>query len=631
MTSLKKGLSRTTLQVILLSGVLAFRLLLLAGGSTAQAATFYLSPTGNDNNSGTLSSPWQTLAHGLGKLSPGDTLSLRGGTYYLHDYSLSLKGTSSAPILIQSYSGERASIDGGIPDFKNTSSPQWDLINSSIQLYRSKGTFSASFVRAWMVDDDIQLVEYSSQANLESTYYGPVSGLTPIYEGPGIQLRSDGHIYIRLQYNPNDLTDSSGKSISPKPSDTNPNNNRIAVFSSGDIFSLVGAEYLHFKDLDFSYSKYIFDVQSGTHHIELDGCRVNYGTYGLVVRDNIHDWEIHDCEFNNGFPDYVYWTDVKNGSTDVSEAYPEFQSAVIEGSIPNFYIHNNTFRDAFDSFDIKDGTSNTRIVSNNFIRHHDDVMELGTQLSNVEIANNILWHVGSGISITATSSTSPGHVYIHHNIIDNSHLERGGRPGNYRASNWPVWTTIDPFSSHDSGNRAVWWKLYNNTIVSRRSGYNWNGAGPDTITGNPEKYLYNNIFYVIDDRLIYRDDQQSLGSHYDGDILWRQINGSYPFFYNFGNGGQYSSLSDFRTKSGTNWEVNGLQIDPGFKVSVIDDPTFDPATIRDRYRPTNSPAFIVGISYSGLNWPGTGGVNYRGAVPASVPPAPPSTLRVTSN
>ena len=596
-----------------------------------QGAQYYVSTNGSNSNNGSLNSPWQTLQYALGRLSPGDTLYLRGGTYYVQNASTSLKGTASAPITIRSYPGERASIDGGTPDFRNTSNPAWELVNASIGLYRSKTTVWASFVRAWLIDDDIQLVEYGSQANLESTYYGPVSGFKPLYTGPGLQLRSDGRIYIRLQYNPNDLTDPSGKPITPKPANTNPNNNLLAVFTSEQILALVDAEYLHFKDLDFSYSKQIFDVRNGTHHIELDGCRLNYGSYGLVIRDNIHDWEIHDSEFNNGLPDYVYWTDVKNGNNEVAEAYPEFQSAAIEGSIPSFNIHNNVFRNTFDSFDIKDGTTNTSIKYNTFKYHRDDVMELATGLSNVEIAHNMLWHVGSGISI-APSSATPGHVYIHHNVIDNSAYQHGGRSGNYRESDWPVWTTIDPFGSHDTGNKAVWWKIYNNTIVTRRSGYDWNAAGPSPITGNSEKYVYNNIFFVIDDRIIFRDDQVSLGSHYDGDIVYRNMQGSFPFFFDFGDGGQYSSLADFKSKLVTDWELHGLQIDPGFSASAINNPAFDSATIWGRYQPTNSQVFTTGASYSRLNWPEIQGVNYRGALPAnSTVTNPPIISSVTSS
>jgi hypothetical protein len=581
---------------------------------TALAPAYYLAPHGDDNNSGDPNSPWKTLAHALTKLSPGDSLYLRGGVYYEHDVTTGLQGTAAAPITIQSFPGEHAILDGGVPDFKVISQGNWELVDSGLHLYRSKQTFSGSLVRAWLVAADIQLVEYSADQDLESTNYGPVNGRAALYIGPGVQLRADGHIYIRLQSNPNDLTDPTGKPITPTPVDTDPNNNKIDVFTSDNILLLNGAAYLHFKDLEFSYSKSIMDVTNGSNHIELDGCNLNYGTYGLVIRDGSHDWDIHDNNFNNGFPGYVYWTDVKNGPNEVAEAYPEFQSAGLIGSMANFNILRNTFRDSLDALDINDGTINTRIANNVFVRLHDDALELPTAIGNVEVAHNMLWHVASGISIDG-STTQGGPVYIHHNVIDDSAYQRGGRPGNFGETNWPVWTTLDPFGSHDKNNNAAWWKVYNNTIVTRRSGYQWDAAGPTDVTGSGEKYVYNNIFYVIDDRVVFRDDQAAAGSHYDGNIIYRKAPGRFPLFVNFGNGHDYSSLADFRSSSGTTWEANGLEIDPRFDLCAINDPTFNPATVWERYRPSSAQVFTPGASYSGLSWPGIAGVNYRGALP----------------
>jgi hypothetical protein len=376
-----------------------------------QGTEYYLSPTGSDSNSGTLNSPWQTLTHALGQLGPGDILYLREGTYYESGIKTALQGTASAPITIQSYPGERAVIDGGLPYFRSTPNTEWQLIDSDLQLYRSVRTFeeSSDFVRAWLVDDDVQLVEYEAAENLASTNFGPLNGLEPLYMGPGLQLRSDGHLYIRLVYNPNDLTDASGKPIAPIPADTNPNHNNLAVFFSNYLFLLEGAGYLHFKDLIFSHAVYIMDVRQGSHHITLSGCQLNYSNRGLVLRDNIHDWEIYDCEFNNGVPDYVYWTDVKNKDGDVVEAYPEFESAAISGSMPNFYVHDNLFRDTFDGLAVEEGTTNTRIINNQFKDIRDDSINLSRAIGNVEVAHNMLWHVMGGIANLGSEGT-PGHV-----------------------------------------------------------------------------------------------------------------------------------------------------------------------------------------------------------------------------
>ena len=421
-----------------------------------QAMEYYVSPDGSDDNSGALSRPWRSLGHALAMLSPGDVLNLRGGTYYEHELDIDLQGTASAPVTIRSYPGERAVIDGGVPYFENAPNSEWELVDSDIHLYRSRRAFPEAFdsVRAWLVDSDVQLVEYESAENLKSTSYGALNGLSPFYMGPGLQLRGDSHLYIRLDYNPNDLSDASGNPIAPTPVDLDPNSNRLAVSFSQYIFLLDGASYLSFQNLDLSHADYILDARNGSHHISLRGCHLDYSNQGLLIRQSVHDWEIERCEFSNGVPDYVYWTDVKNRGQDVAEAYPEFQSAAINGPIPHFYIHHSLFRDTFDGLKIDEGTTNARITENVFIRVRDDAINLSKGIGNVEVSHNMLWHVMGGIA-NLSSDVAPGQVYIHHNVIDNSAYQRGGRPGNYREDNWPVWTIGSPFPGHDDGNQGI--------------------------------------------------------------------------------------------------------------------------------------------------------------------------------
>ncbi len=580
---------------------------------------YYVSPDGSDQNNGALSMPWQTLAHALQELSPGDVLNLRQGTYYEHTIKISATGTLSEPITIQSFPGERAVIDGGAPFFADAPNTEWELVNADLHLYRSRRTFSGEFefVRAWLVDDDVQLVEYESAENLESTNYGPLNKLAPIYMGPGLQLRSDGHIYIRLVYNPNDLTDAAGNPIAPTPEDVDPNHNRIAVSFSQYLFRLDSVSHLQIRDLDFAHAKYIFDVRNGSHHLVLRGCRMNFGTQGIRIREAIHDWEISDCEFNNGVPDYVYWTDVKNRREDVVEAYPEFQSVAINGVLVNSTIHHNLFRNTFDALNVVEGSRDTRITYNTFQHVRDDAINLSRGIGNVEVAHNLIWHGMGGIA-NLSSEATPGHVYIHHNVIDNSAYQRGGRPGNYREDNWPVWNIGNPFPGHDDGSKDSWWKLYNNTIVTRQDiGHQWSAVGADEVVGNPNKYVLNNIFYVLDERVIFRNDLASTGSHYDGNVFYRGKAETLPLFLDFGDGGRYDSLQEFRADSGTDWERNGLEADPGFDLSALNDTSFDPAVIWERYRPTNPAIFAGWAPYDGQDWPETQGVTYRGAMPSS--------------
>jgi hypothetical protein len=75
---------------------------------------WYVSASGSSGNSGSSTSPWN-LSYALGgaggKVQPGDTVWVRGGTYYA-PFRSTLTGTATARIVVRAYPGERAIIDG---------------------------------------------------------------------------------------------------------------------------------------------------------------------------------------------------------------------------------------------------------------------------------------------------------------------------------------------------------------------------------------------------------------------------------------------------------------------------------------------------------------------------------------
>ena len=82
--------------------------------ASLSAADFYVSPSASGSGTGSFSSPWQlqVALSQPGSVHPGDTIWLRGGTYS-GTFTGYLVGTSSSPIIVRQYAGERAIIDGG--------------------------------------------------------------------------------------------------------------------------------------------------------------------------------------------------------------------------------------------------------------------------------------------------------------------------------------------------------------------------------------------------------------------------------------------------------------------------------------------------------------------------------------
>jgi len=82
-----------------------------AAGTGNNGRGLYVSMRGSDAAAGTRSAPWRTIEKALARARPGDTIYVRRGTYsgWL---TAARSGTSSAPITLAAYPGERPLLTG---------------------------------------------------------------------------------------------------------------------------------------------------------------------------------------------------------------------------------------------------------------------------------------------------------------------------------------------------------------------------------------------------------------------------------------------------------------------------------------------------------------------------------------
>ena len=78
---------------------------------SAHAAELYVSTSGNDANSGSVTAPFRTISKAATLAKPGDFVTVRGGVY-TGAVSIASKGLSTARIVFQSYPGEKVILDG---------------------------------------------------------------------------------------------------------------------------------------------------------------------------------------------------------------------------------------------------------------------------------------------------------------------------------------------------------------------------------------------------------------------------------------------------------------------------------------------------------------------------------------
>lgn len=175
-------------------------------------AGFYASPGGVSTAQGTGDDPWdlETALHGgKGLIHAGDTLWLRGGTYFA-PFNSTLTGTASAPIIVRGYPGERPVIDGKnlavgsqieilSVDGAYTIYRDFEITNSSTD--RANGRHSGVYLRGGtniklvnLIIHDTGMGIFCEQETSGSEIYGNI-----IYnEGWETSSRSNGHaLYIK--------------------------------------------------------------------------------------------------------------------------------------------------------------------------------------------------------------------------------------------------------------------------------------------------------------------------------------------------------------------------------------------------------------------------------------------------
>ena len=102
---LETKLMKTHFQKIIASA------LILVFPFSVSAADVFVSPEGNDANSGTLAKPFRTVQKGVDSLGAGDTCYVRAGVYR-ETVNLTASGLPGQPIRIRAYPGEDVLLDG---------------------------------------------------------------------------------------------------------------------------------------------------------------------------------------------------------------------------------------------------------------------------------------------------------------------------------------------------------------------------------------------------------------------------------------------------------------------------------------------------------------------------------------
>ena len=320
----------------------------------APTKSYYVTSAGSGTTC-SLGSPC-SLSTALNQGQSGQEIVLRGGVYYRGAMSLPRSGVAGTPIVIRSYPGETAIIDGGDPHL--------------------------------VVANGQRLYPYQSLADLQSLAWGI----------PGFYA-SGTAVYVRLAGN------------------ANPTGATMIVSRFNNAF-MVEQDYIYFVNLTFryygqgSYAKALYFnnasdnlVQGCTFAVNDLGVGLKRDSHRNVIQDNV----FYDTDFN--WP----WEAVKSGSALETGGLRLYDPMTGRGTI----IRRNTFHDYFDGLGVcpaatADVTNETDVYGNLVYNVGDDGLETDGQCSNVRIWRNTFHDVLMGISL---APVYVGPVYAIRNVV----------------------------------------------------------------------------------------------------------------------------------------------------------------------------------------------------------------------
>jgi hypothetical protein len=170
----------------------------------SSGATFYVATSGSDSNPGSQAQPWRTIQKALNTLQPGQRALVRAGTYG-ESLSMDRAGSSSAPISVEAYPGEKPIVDATdthalrvnssgawfrfrgfkIQNFPGTSGGNVDLYGSYLEISDNEITAS--------VDQGIYTDEGSDHVQILRNWIHH-NGEGRTHQSHGIYLQGDDHL-----------------------------------------------------------------------------------------------------------------------------------------------------------------------------------------------------------------------------------------------------------------------------------------------------------------------------------------------------------------------------------------------------------------------------------------------------
>jgi hypothetical protein len=587
---------------------------------------------GDDAAAGTQQAPWRTLAHALRELNAGQTLYLRGGTYYEHVY-LSRSGEAGAPITICSYPGEMAVLDGSLREFNESPSTSWEpFAGGAEDEYVSTKTYlgaderrvpyhflPGSWEPLWGLEDErplalghfadsmVPLHGYRIATDLRSSneyWLGGKNDMrdTGLYCGPGLWFnRQTGRIHIRLAHHRLE-----GLGERAYRGETDPRRVPLVVAAGfgRELMRLTGVKHVRIRDLVVRGATGSAAISIyGSQDVELDHVTVFGGAPALLIDASKNIRASHSAFRGLAAP----WTSRAHMKYRGTPSY----QIVLRNDQPMNENIEFTFCEFTDDHDFAflRNVKNLQFHHNLVDNFNDDGLECGPKLRDhtLFISQN---RIGACLipftqhEITKDDSP-PDHdaaagVFVYRNVIDL-------RGGTYKSP--PAQPQADGSFLHGEGHLVgdhggpTWPVLhfYHNTVLRRTPvfrDYFLFGLGAQGLR-QTERDVFNNIF-VQTERVpgVGFAGIKEVGKLREGgNLLWGLKDRPIQKLDPFQRFRASRMFEDSRAVYGPGWTTDDRIADPKFRSAPLDDSA--PTDLRLL---ADSPAVNAGLPLPG-EWP----------------------------
>jgi hypothetical protein len=555
---------------------------------------------GDDRNDGSAAKPWKTIAHAMTRLSPGDTLCLRG-TFY-ETVTLKKSGAAGKPLTIRSQPGESAVIDGGLREFFEEPAKAWEPVEGQPGEFRSAKAYPnlGTVVLGHFGDSMVPLHGYRNLVDLrsENEYWnldGKLDDRTGFYCGPGVWYDGkSGRLHARLAHNRLEAL-----AADRYRGETDPRKLALVVAGPGVPLKLDGVKHVRIQDLVVrGGSRATIDV-AGCEDVDLDGVTA-YGGNPVLHLQGTTRLRVVSCALRGiSAP----WSS-RAGHKYRGVAADLLVSRRENGPNRDVEIAHSELTDSHDGPYL--GTVRGLKFHHNLVDNFNDdgiYLTAGGVGGDTHIYQNRVSRCLHAFSFAGKYEAGAG-VWIYRNVID---LRRGV------AYTWPKAADDPEFKPRKAGDSPRWpwagrmcgdhgsptWepiRFYHNTVVTRDPAFRdyyaagWGGHV------NSSRSVFNNVFVQIEGNpglnFGTTDDKLFEG---DGNLLWgtgAAVKGD--FFAKFRASDRFKASKKHYAPG---WGTSDVFADPKF-VRYADswDVPFDP-------RPAEgSPAVDAGVSLP-ESWP----------------------------